>query len=328
MDFLAIGDTTVDEFIFLKDARVTCDVDDENCTIALKWADKIPFDRAVTVAGVGNAANAAVAAARLGLATGFLADIGADRLGDDVVAALSGNGVSLEHVRRHAGIPTNHHYVLSYDSERTILVRHEAYPYEFPAALPPPKTLYLSSLAHGTEAYHEALARYLAAEPGIRFVFQPGTFQMSMGKELLAPLYARANLFICNKEEAERILGTGPDQEIRTLLAALKALGPETVIITDGRNGAYSFDGAAALFVPLYPDPRPPFERTGAGDAFASTVAVALTLGKPLQEALRWGPINSMSVVQKIGAQEGLLPRAELERYLAEAPPSYQMVPL
>jgi sugar/nucleoside kinase (ribokinase family) len=328
MDFIAIGDTTVDEFIFLKDARVACDVDDENCTITLKWADKIPFERAVTVAGVGNAANAAVSAARLGLSTGLVADIGADRLGDDVLAALGASGVATDFVSRHAGIPTNHHYVLSYDSERTILIRHEAYPYALPAALPAPATLYLSSLAHGTEAYHEALAAYLAAHPKIRLIFQPGTFQMSMAPALLAPLYARSDLFIVNKEEAERILATGPDQEIKPLLAALKALGPKAVIITDGRNGAYSYDGVETLFVPLYPDPRPPFERTGAGDAFASTVAVALTLGEPLAKALLWGPVNSMSVVQKVGAQEGLLGRAQLEQYLAHASPDYAVRPL
>jgi hypothetical protein len=39
--------------------------------------------------------------------------------------------------------------------------------------------------------------------------------------------------------------------------------------------------------------------------------------------ALRWAPINSMSVVQKIGARAGLLTRPELEKYLAAAPAEY-----
>ena len=75
--------------------------------------------------------------------------------------------------------------------------------------------------------------------------------------------------------------------------------------------------------MPIYPDPAPPFERTGAGDAFSSTFTVALALGLKVEEALRWGPINSMSVVQKVGAREGLLRREQLEKFLQEAPADY-----
>jgi sugar/nucleoside kinase (ribokinase family) len=49
-----------------------------------------------------------------------------------------------------------------------------------------------------------------------------------------------------------------------------------------------------------------------------------LALGKTLPEALMWGPINSMSVVQHVGAQEGLLTREKLEEYLADAPADYR----
>jgi sugar/nucleoside kinase (ribokinase family) len=75
--------------------------------------------------------------------------------------------------------------------------------------------------------------------------------------------------------------------------------------------------------MPPYPDPKPPYERTGAGDACASTITIALALGLPFTTALQWGPINSMSVVQYIGAQEGLLTRAKLEEYLRAKPEYY-----
>jgi sugar/nucleoside kinase (ribokinase family) len=108
-------------------------------------------------------------------------------------------------------------------------------------------------------------------------------------------------------------------------LKALHELGPKTVIITDDIRGAYAFNGGAMLHVPMYPDQKAPFERTGAGDAFASSVTVALILGKPLEEALLWGPVNSMSVVQDIGAQKGLLSRESLEKFLAAAPEEYKV---
>jgi len=122
-----------------------------------------------------------------------------------------------------------------------------------------------------------------------------------------------------------RILGITESTEIPALLELMRERGPKTVVITDGRNGAFAYDGTKKLFVPMYPDTRPPVERTGAGDAFSSTVASALALGHPLEEALRWGPINSMSVVQEIGAQKGLLTREQLLMHLHEAPESYKV---
>ena len=65
-------------------------------------------------------------------------------------------------------------------------------------------------------------------------------------------------------------------------------------------------------------------ETTGAGDAFASTVVSALAYGLTTKEALMWGPINSMSVVQQVGAQRGLLSREALEEYLKNAPEDYK----
>jgi sugar/nucleoside kinase (ribokinase family) len=76
----------------------------------------------------------------------------------------------------------------------------------------------------------------------------------------------------------------------------------------------------------IFPDEKPPFERTGAGDAFSSTFTAALALDIPPLEAIRWAPINSMNVVQYIGAQKGLLNRNELIKLLGRAPLNYQPV--
>ena len=104
----------------------------------------------------------------------------------------------------------------------------------------------------------------------------------------------------------------------------VRELGPKIVVITDGVKGAYADDGANVWFMPPYPDPKPPFERTGAGDAFSSTFVVALACGQSVEDALRWAPINSMSVVQQVGARAGLLSRPQLEQYLKEAPSYYK----
>lgn len=327
LDFVAIGDCTVDEFIKLKDARINCDVNDEQCTISMKWGDKLPYDFSVLVPGVGNAANAAVAAARLGLTTGFVSNVGKDRYGEEILSAFEKEGVDRSYIRVNDGIPTNHHYVLWYEAERTILIRHEAYPYAIPEGFAAPKWIYLSSAGENSEQFHLDLAAWLKDHPETKLAFQPGTFQMEMGKEKLAPLYAESELVACNKEEAERILGLG-ETSIEELLEKMHALGPKLVLITDGPKGAYISNGTERFKAPMYPDPKEPVDRTGAGDASTSTIVVALALGKPLQEALLWGPVNSMSVVQDIGAQKGLLSREKLETFLENAPASYTAIPL
>jgi sugar/nucleoside kinase (ribokinase family) len=98
-------------------------------------------------------------------------------------------------------------------------------------------------------------------------------------------------------------------------------------VITDGPDGAYASDGETRLKMPLYPDPEPPKERTGAGDAFASTFVGALIKGNNLEGALQWAPINSMNVVQHVGAQDGLLSQEKLEEYLQNSPDWYRPEP-
>lgn len=326
IDFFAIGDIVTEPFIRLKDARVHCNINDEQCEICMRWGDKIPYDYFVLVPAVGNASNAAVSAARLGLRSTLRAYIGEDRYGEDCLSVLKQEKVDISFMVKDPSRPSNYHYVLWYETERTILVKHENYDYRLPEIPKNTKWLYLSSLADNSLPYHLQIAEWLKQNPDTKLAFQPGTFQMKLGTDALKDIYARTELFVCNKEESERILGKESTDNKKELLDGLHALGPKLVIITDDRKGAYARDEKGAYwYVPMYPDARAPFERTGAGDAFTSTVTAALALGKPFEEALLWGPINAMSVVQEVGAQKGLLKREALEKYLKDAPPEYTL---
>ncbi len=321
LDFLAIGDIVTEPFIKLIDAEVY--EKDEQQMIAMRFGDKIPYESATPMPAVGNAANAAVAAARLGITSALRAYVGDDQEGAECLTRLTEENVQTEYMVTEHGKLTNHHFVLWFGSERTILVKHEDFAYEVPTLGHAPKWVYLSSLAANSLPYHHALAEMLSLYPDVKLAFQPGTFQMSLGIEALKPLYERTAFFVCNVQEAQKILNMHEEHEVKKLMQSLAALGPKIVAITDGTNGAYAYDGDRYIRIPMYPDVRGPFERTGAGDAFASTIVSALAMGKPLEEALLWGPINSMSVVQDVGAQRGLLSRATIEDYLAKAPAEY-----
>lgn len=320
-DFIAIGDITTDAFIRLKDASVHCDINNEKCRMCMAFGEKIPYESVEEINAVGNAPNASVAAARLGLKSALVTNLGDDSYGHRCLEVLSSEQVETQFVSIHAGKKSNYHYVLWYESDRTILVRHEEYEYKL-SDLGTPRWIYLSSVGANAEKYHEEIASYLALHPEINLAFQPGTYQIGLGKDGLKNIYTKTKIFFCNVEEAEKILDMntlGPQE----LAKRIRELGPEIVVITAGSKGAYAYDGKKMYFQPSFPDQKPIYDRTGAGDAFASTTAVALSLGEELSEAIKWGSINAMSVCQQLGAQRGLLSREKIEEYLKSAPPEF-----
>jgi len=323
-DFLALGDITTEPFIRLKDAEATCDIQQEHCKICMRFGDKVPYESAEICRAVGNSANAAVSAARLGLDAALLSYIGDDEIGRGDIEELKKNNVHTETMVTVPGYPSNYHYVLWYQAERTILVKHTEFPYKLDMSMPAPKWLYLSSLASNSAEYHDEIGAYLVAHPEVKLVYQPGTFQMKLGIERTKSIYGHTEVFVCNFEEAQRILET-TETDFKKLMDMIAALGPKIVCVTDGIKGAYARDvDGTHWYMPIYPNsPSGPLERTGAGDAFTSTFAVALSLGKTVPEALLWAPINAMSVTENVGAQKGLLTSAQIEEYLAKAPADY-----
>ena len=330
IDVLSVGGMVTDTFIRLVDdqARVT-DNGEGKKTITMPFGVKIPFEHAEDIQAVGNAANASVSFARLGLKSALHANVGNDQAGRDMLAYLEDQKVDTRLIKVNSGKASNHHYVLWYKEERTILVKDEEYTYHWPHLRPDemPKWIYFTSMGEGAEAFHDELASWLARHEDVKLAFQPGTFQIKMGAKKLAELYKQTDVLAVNREEAVQITN-GDYKNLNELFDKLHALGPKTVVISDGPNGAYASDGEKRLKMPIYPDPSPPYERTGAGDAFTSTFVAALIHGADIEGALQWGPINSMSVVQHVGAQKGLLTHAQLEKLLQNSPRYYRATPL
>lgn len=321
-DFVAIGDNTTDAFIRLKDATTHCKIDKTACELCVQFGTKIPYESVDILHAVGNAANAAVSAARLGLRSALVSDIGDDENGRASVRELKRNNVSTNFIHSHKDMISNYDFVLWYDVERTILVKHETYPNKMPKGLNA-NWIYLSSFAHNNEKYTQEIIEYIEKNPKVNVAFQPATFEISLGAEKLSRIYKRTNAFFCNVEEAQKILSE-ESRDLPTLLEKIHNLGPKIVFITDGINGAYiRKENGEKFFMPVYP--HKPVERTGAGDAFASTVVSGLAMGKSIDEAVQWAPINSMSVTQQVGAQKGLLPKEKIQEYIKNAPEDYKL---
>ena len=322
-DFISIGDIMTDAFIRLKDAKTNLDQSGKKSELILRFGDKVPYESMEEIRAVGNSANAAVCAKRLGLYSAMVTNLGDDQNGHECMATLQKNGVATDFVSVQKNKETNYHYVLWFEDDRTILVKHHDYEYKLPD-IGNPKWIYLSSLGENSLDYHNQIAEYLRKNQETKFAFQPGTFQMKMGTEILKDLYARTDILFCNVEEAKKILNKPDEQDIKNLLKEMHDVGPNVAVITDGPKGAYAYDGYEGFFMRPFPDIKPPFERTGAGDAFSATFTSAIALGKSLFDAFLWGPVNSMSVVQHVGAQKGLLTQEEILKFLATAPSDFR----
>lgn len=325
IDVLSVGDVVTDAFIKLKDDRAWTNQTDKGPVLSMPFATKIPFDHSEVLNAVGNAANASVNFAKLGLKSGLVANVGEDSAGRDIISTLKRSGVDTRYVQINPDKKSNYHYVLWYKEERTILIKHEEYDYHWPKLRPKelPRWIYFSSISEHAIEFHDDLVEWLVDNPDIKLAFQPGTFQMEAGVERLGNVYKRSELVALNREEAAYVTG-GKVEDINDLIDRLHKLGPKIVVISDGPNGSYASDGNNRYKMPIYPDPKKPLERTGAGDAFTSTFVASIILGNTIDGALQWAPISSMNVVQHVGAQAGLLSEKELAELLQNAPSSYK----
>ncbi|OGE83581.1 MAG: hypothetical protein A3B10_03200 [Candidatus Doudnabacteria bacterium RIFCSPLOWO2_01_FULL_44_21] len=315
-DIVSIGDTTIDAFIELHEASVHCNVDRTDCVLSLSYANKVPYE-SLTLLPAGNSTNNAVGSARLGMKNAFVTAVGDDDSGKRVINELKSEGIDTRYIYVNKGAQTNFHFVLSFQGERTILIKHNKFQYKLPQRLNT-EWIYFSSMAAGTEKFHKEIERFLNRNPKIKLSFNPGTFQMRMGTHILKGIYKRTEILFLNREEAQLVLKT-TSRNIKTLLAGMHKLGAKTVVITDGRDGSYASNGSGKVWY-LDQFEGPHVEATGAGDAYGTAFTAAIFYGKSLAEAITWGTINGGNVAMHIGPHAGLQTKQQIENYMKKHP--------
>ena len=94
------------------------------------------------------------------------------------------------------------------------------------------------------------------------------------------------------------------------------AKGVGAVVITLGDKGALFHDASRSVHVPVI-SAGPVVETTGAGDAFNGGFAVALSEGRDVIDAVRFGCATAGISVTRPGTAPAMPTRAEIDALLA-----------
>ncbi len=320
-DCISIGDCVFDVNLFIHEAVVHSKINREDCELCLKYGEKIPVDSIHRSLG-GNAANNVAGLTRLGFETAIFTIHGDDQIGERIDQALAKEDIKRDLVKVVPHGESRYSTILNFQGERTILEYAVDYHYELPPNFPQANWLYVSSVGPHYQKFFGELAD-LTRTRQVKLIFAPSGVQLRSAIETYSSLLSVSQIVLMNKEEGEKMTQQtlGPENEkekIKKLLFMIRDLGPKVVVITDGKRGSYSYDGDKYYEIGIFE--LPVVQRTGAGDAYAGGFMAATMKGLPAAEAMKWGAINSASVVSKMGTQTGLLHLVEMEKLLNDNP--------
>lgn len=319
LDLLTVGDIKLDTFLLLPDASVMCDLHMPECKLCVAYGKKIPVTTMLSQIA-GTAPNVAIGVAKFGKKTGVVSIMGNDDVHDHAKRFLKRHKVNTTHVSGKPGLHSSAATVVTYKGESTQFVDHVDVEYRLPDTVKRASWVHISELGQGyANLYSDAIA--VKKHHGTKISFNPGTIQIEAATSVFFDLLRVADVAFLNMNEARLVLKIKGGDDARSILAGLRAMGPNVVVVTDGIKGAYAFDGHIMTSAPMFPGKR--IEATGAGDAFSSGFLGAMLCGLSHDEALKYASVNASSVVGAVGPTAGLLSLKDIQSILKKHP-SYQ----
>jgi ribokinase len=319
-DIIAFGSATVDIFVDTFDRKHLSKLQKKmkyEHIIQYPVGDKILIkDLHLSIGGGGT--NVAVTFKRFGFQTAYCGCLGNDYYSAIIQEFLEREGITF--IGHHFEDRTGTSIILdSIEHDRTILAYKGANDYlsfaKLKGELLHAKLYYFSSLLNASFETQMKLLDF-AKKHKIKVAFNPSSYQAEKGCKVLGKALSMTNYLILNKEEAQQLLAHNSVLEKELLLKLYSNLNTEDaiVVITDGANGAYAYNGKKFYRVSV--PPVQVVEATGAGDAFASAFVSSIVLGYPIEHSLKLASANSQSVITHVGAKEIILTHAEAEDYI------------
>lgn len=260
----------------------------------------------------GKGANQAVAARRLGGHVIFIAKVGHDLFGKQALETYQKEGIETQYIAREKGSVSGVAMInVDAQGENTIVVAPGAN-----------SLLNEKDIEKASESFAQAEIFLVQLEIPLETVISLSKRVSALGKKLiLNPAPARAlpdellsHLYMItpNESEAESLTGIRVYDAASAHEAAtkLRSRGVKVVIITLGKRGAYLHSDNISKLIPA--PAVQPIDTTAAGDTFNGALAVALSEGMHLEEAVNFANRCAAISVTREGAQAAVPYRREL----------------
>lgn len=265
--------------------------------------------------GGGVAANFACAAGRLGARTALVATVGKDAFGALAVDSVASFGVDVDHVVRLDEVTAFCFVALDGTGEKALTIVRT--PTFFPGAehvdtsvLERARAVHIAPFDLEVATSIAEVAR--AAGAAVTVDLEPA--MAGPGLDAVEPLLRHSTLLMPNELCMELLFGSG---DVRAGAERFLELGPEAVVVTQGRDGALVVDHTGAHRVPAVPvEVR---DTTGAGDCFNAALVTSWLQGVPVVEAAAFAAAAASLSIMHVGARDGLPTREDIVAFREDA---------
>ena len=308
-DIITIGSATRDAFLKSDDFVIV-----KGKEFITGRAECLPLGAKIEVKNIvfttgGGATNSAVSFARQGLKTSCVTRVGRDVSGEEVIKGLKREVIATFLVINDSELATGYSIILiAKKGDRSVLVFRGA-SQKFNekeikwTELKNTNWLYITSLA-GNIKFLKKIVDF-ADKNNIKIAINPGSCELKFGFKLLKPILNKVNLLLLNREEASYLTKL-PYEEEKEIFRNLCGIAKDLVIMTEGPKGVLVCDGRNIWRAGTYKE-KLIADRTGAGDSFGSGFVSGFMKTGDMEYAIKLGSANATSVVEHIGAKEGIL---------------------
>jgi sugar/nucleoside kinase (ribokinase family) len=281
----------------------------------------------VSLCAAGSAGYIAQDLARFGLKTSLVSTLADDPFGDALLQILNGAGLDTSHVDRQPGTLSGIGiYMLLFGSRKRPLT------YRLPTHLPWPKPftrkqekflleghrhLHSAGYLHFPAMWGDEMAHLFrkAKKRGLSTSLDPQFVLFPVPTPWLDPLRGLlefTDLLFVDEDEARTIT---LETDLKKVLAVLKELGPQVVVVKQGERGSLLYDHGSTRHLPAVRVPEKELvDSIGAGDAFDTGMIYAFLRGWSMARAQKFATLSAASTLRGVGGTDSLADVEELTK--------------
>lgn len=260
----------------------------------------------------GKGANQAVACAKLGGKTYMVGCVG-EAFGDELFHALRGYGVDTRYTEKHGNVSSGIAVIVVVDGDNRIILDR--------GANGEVTTSLVDRALESGEAGDYLILQLEVATEIVAYALKAGKargmvtmLNPAPAKRLPEEIFADCDYFLPNQTEAEFYTGIYPKDEesAKACAEAFANMGVKRTVITMGEQGSVCV--CEGRFLQAKPYPVDAVDTTAAGDTYVGALAVKLSEGESLEEAMRFASAASSITVTRVGAQQAIPTREEVDK--------------